>query len=129
MASLLNVAIGSVDTGEISAIDLAIEGETTGAEGMINPNDSGPLYYKTTVIHKQNWVDMFDTSVSWLMTKTYYKNGESWKISDKTCKSRLKLLDENELTASLTPTYPSEEWAKIHQLESLDDWTASTQVE
>jgi hypothetical protein len=64
------------------------------------------LFFETTVRQDFNDLDFAKQRVDWSMSKTYKKNGESWKISNVTCKSKLKLLDIKEITGALSASFP-----------------------
>jgi hypothetical protein len=57
-------------------------------------------YYLISTVKKEG--NIIDGDLS----KTYYKKGESWKISSETCKPKLTLLDVKAIEASLTPSFP-----------------------
>ena len=108
LAILLSVV--ATGQGHLSWHDVLIEiGNHT--LGHIIAHDLPHIRFYEEVSVRKTWNEIhWDRHrVDWSMSAPYFKKGESWKISDKTCKPKVTGLDRktiDEATASLRPIFP-----------------------
>jgi hypothetical protein len=83
--------------------------ECGGLAGLIAAAESAAIRkYDTVYSTVSKEYGMWDMGpVSWSMGATYYKPGESRKISDQTCKPRLMMLNADQLKALTSGLYPT----------------------